>query len=49
MTDIIIIGVVVLLTVGSIAYAIKRKKQGKSSCGDSCSSCPSSCSIREEK
>jgi len=49
MTDIIIIGVVVLLTIGSIVYAMKRKKEGKSSCGGSCGSCPSSCSIGEEK
>jgi LPXTG-motif cell wall-anchored protein len=49
MTDIIIIGVVVLLTVGSIVYARKRKKEGKSSCGGSCGSCSSSCPIGEEK
>lgn len=44
MTDIIVIGIVVLLIAGVSFYLWKRKKSGKSGCcGSSCSGCSGSC------
>ncbi len=45
MTDIIVIGIVILLIAGVSFYLWRRKKSGKSACGcgDSCSSCGGSC------
>ncbi|NLY45854.1 MAG: FeoB-associated Cys-rich membrane protein [Tissierella sp.] len=45
MTDIIIIGIVVLCVVASLLYLRKRRKLGQSGCGCSCDGCEtSSCS-----
>ncbi len=47
MTDIIVIGVVILLIAGVSFYLWKRKKEGKSGCGcgssSSCSGCSGNC------
>ena len=51
MTDAIVIGIIHLSIVISIAYAMKRKKDGKSGCGCDCSACDSSesCAPVKEK
>jgi LPXTG-motif cell wall-anchored protein len=45
MTDIIVIGIVILLIAGVSFYLWKRKKSGKGGCGcgSSCSGCSGNC------
>ena len=45
MTDIIVIGIVIILIAGVSFYLWKRKKSGKSGCGcsGSCSGCSGNC------
>lgn len=49
MADFIIGGIVLAVVVLIILYLIKSKKNGKSSCGGNCMSCPMGGSCRESK
>lgn len=48
MIDIVIIGVIVVSVAFSAAYARRRKKAGKSSCGYGCEHCSASSCARND-
>lgn len=44
--DYIIISIVVVWVIAAICFLVRAKKKGKSSCCESCGSCPSDCKRR---